>query len=141
MKLIKPALNAFAAALVILAAGCASALKEKENLAIAAGFKTITPVKPDQVKLLQDLPKDKVTQISHEGKTLYVLPDAKNNQAYVGGPTEYQEYKRLRLAKQISDDNLAAAQMNQMSAMNWGAWGGWGGYGYGGWGRMGGYRW
>ena len=128
-------------AFAALAASCASELKEKENLAVAAGFKVITPVKPDQVALLPTLPKDKVTQVNYQGKTYYVLPDLKNNQAYVGGPTEYQAYRQLRLAKQISDDNLAAAQMNQMSSMNWGAWGGWGGYGGAGWGRMGyGYR-
>ena len=40
----------------------------------------------------------------------------------------------MRLAKQISNNNLAAAQMNQMSSMNWGMWGGWGAWGPGwGW--------
>ena len=138
MKQIKSAFKSLAAiALAAFVVSCASELKEKENLAVAAGFKVITPVKPDQVALLPTLPKDKVTQISYKGKTYYVLPDLKNNQAYVGGPTEYQAYQQLRLARQISNDNLMAAQMNQMNAMNWGAWGGWGGYG---WGRMGGYR-
>lgn len=127
-----------AIAFTVLAASCASELQEKENLAVAAGFKVITPVKPDQVALLPTLPKDKVTQVNYQGKTYYVLPDLKNNQAYVGGPAEYQTYRQLRLAKQISDDNLAAAQMNQAAAMNWGAWGGWGGYGWGGMGY--GYR-
>ena len=60
---------------------------------------------------------------------LLALADAPNNQAYVGGPNEYQVYQQMRVAKQISDNNLAAAQMNQMNAMNWGMWGGWGGVG------------
>lgn len=133
MKQIQITFKAIAAVVfTVLAVSCASALKEKENLAIAAGFKVITPVKPDQVALLPTLPKDKVTQISYHGKTYYVLPDVKNNQAYVGGPAEYQAYQQLRIEKQISNDNLQAAQMNQMAAMNWGAWGGWGGYGWGG---------
>jgi hypothetical protein len=127
-----------AIAFTVLAASCASELQEKENLAVAAGFKVITPVKPDQIALLPTLPKDKVTQVNYGGKTYYVLPDLKNNQAYVGGPAEYQAYRQLRLAKQISDDNLAAAQMNQAAAMNWGAWGGWGAPGWGGMGY--GYR-
>ncbi|WP_411727190.1 hypothetical protein [Methyloglobulus sp.] len=136
MKQIQTTFKILAAvALVALAVGCASDLKDKENLAVAAGFKVITPVKPDQVALLPTLPEDKVTQINYQGKTYYVLPDVKNNQAYVGGPTEYQAYRQIRLAKQISDQNLRAAQMNQDS-MNWGAWGGWGGVG-----PMGGYRW
>jgi hypothetical protein len=116
-------------ALLALAAGCASSSKGTQDLAIAAGFKVITPVNPEQKALLQTLPEGKITQITHDGKLYYVLPDAPNNQAYVGGPNEYQVYQQMRVAKQISDNNLAAAQMNQMNAMNWGMWGGWGGVG------------
>jgi hypothetical protein len=112
-------------ALAVLAVSCAD-LKNKENLAVAAGFKVITPVKPDQQALLPTLPADKVTRITYEGKTYYVLPDVKNNVAYVGGPAEYQAYQKLRLDQQMSNDNLEAAQMNQSASMNWGAWGGWG---------------
>jgi hypothetical protein len=43
----------------------------------------------------------------------------------VGGPAQYQDYQRLRVAKQLSNNNLEAAQMNEMD--DWGAWGGWGG--------------
>jgi hypothetical protein len=56
-----------------------------------------------------------------------------NNQAYVGGAEQYQAYQQLRLANKLSNQNLEAAQMNQMATMNWGAWGGWGGYGGWGW--------
>ena len=115
--------------LLALAAGCASSSKGTQDLAIAAGFKVITPVNPEQKALLQTLPEGKITQITHDGKLYYVLPDAPNNQAYVGGPNEYQVYQQMRVAKQISDSNLAAAQMNRMNAMNWGMWGGWGGVG------------
>jgi len=112
--------------LAALAMGCAADLKNKESLAAAAGFKVITPTKPDQEAILPTLPKNKVTPVTYEGKLYYVLPDAKNNQAWVGGPNEFETYKRLRQAQQISNDNLEAAQMNQMNAMNWGGWGGWG---------------
>ena len=114
-------------ALAALAAGCAADLKNKENLAAAAGFKVITPNGADQQAILAKLPADKVTPVTYKGKSYYVLPDAKNNQAYVGGQTEYQAYRQLRLQQQISNDNLMAASMNQDAAMNnWGAWGGWG---------------
>ena len=129
-----------ATALAVVIVGCASGFQDKKDIAIAAGFKVITPVKPDQVALLPTLPKETVTQITYQGKTYYILPDVKNNQAYVGGPAEYQSYQKLSLQKQISDANLQAAQMNQMAAMNqmnWGAWGGWGGIG--GYRRMGPY--
>lgn len=120
-------------AFLILAVGCASDLPEKENLAVAAGFKTITPTNANQATLLTTLPADQVTRITHEGKTYYILPDAKNNQAFVGGPKQYQAYQQLRLAKQISSENLEAAELNQAAAMDWGAWGGWGGWGGYGW--------
>jgi hypothetical protein len=122
-----------AIALLVLAAGCASDLHEKENLAVAAGFKTITPTNANQAALLTTLPPDQVTRITHQDKTYYILPDVKNNQAFVGGPKQYQSYRQLRLAEQISNENLEAAEMNQAAAMDWGAWGGWGGWGGYGW--------
>lgn len=128
-----------AATLQLLMAGCASEFQSKKELAVAAGFKVINPVKDDQVALLATLPAGKITPITHGGKKYYILPDAANQQAYAGGESEYQAYERLRQAKRIAEDNLAAARMNQMAAinaMNWGAWGGWGGIGY----PHGGYR-
>jgi len=120
------AILAFAA----LAFGCAAELKNKENLASAAGFKPITPSGADQQAILAKLPPGKVTPITYKGKSYYVLPDAKNNVAYVGGQTEYQAYRQLREQQQISNDNLMAASMNEDAAMNnWGAWGGWGAVG------------
>jgi hypothetical protein len=119
-------------ALLAVAVGCASEGENKQNLAIAAGFKIITPKSAEHQALLAQLPVDKVTPVNYKGKTYYVLPDAKNNQAYVGGAEQYQAYQQLRLAQHLSNQNLEAAQMNQMATMNWGGWGGW--YGYGGWG-------
>ncbi|HYN78795.1 MAG TPA: hypothetical protein VES73_13515 [Lamprocystis sp. (in: g-proteobacteria)] len=115
-----------AIAILGLVAGCAGDMQEKENLAVAAGFKAITPTKADQVKILQTLPTDKITPVNYQGKTYYVLPDVKSNQAFVGGPNQYQAYQQLRLARQLSNENLEAAAMNQQASMNWGAWGGWG---------------
>ena len=127
MKKMKTVLQLLSAlAFALFAIGCAADLQNKENLAIASGFKVITPSTPDQQAILAKLPPDKVTPVNYKGITYYVLPDLKNNQAYVGGPTEYQAYRQARLAQQISNDNLEAAQMNQDAAMNWGGWGGWG---------------
>ena len=116
-------------ALGVFAVSCASDTHEKQNLAIAAGFKIITPKTAEHQALLAQLPPDKVSPVNYKGKTYYVLPDAKNNQAYVGGAEQYQAYQQLRLAQHLSNQNLEAAQMNQMATMNWGGW-----YGYGGWG-------
>jgi len=116
-----------AAALLALVAGCASTndALSNDNLAVAAGFKVITPVKPDQQALLAKLPKDKVSPVNYKGTTYYVVPDSMNNLAYVGGAPQYEAYQRLRVQKQLSNNNLEAAQMNE-DAMDWGGWGGWG---------------
>jgi hypothetical protein len=117
-----------AAALIALAGGCATSdALNNDNLAIAAGFKVITPQKPQQQAILAKLPKDKVTRVNYQGSTYYVLPDSMNNLAYVGGLAQYQDYQRLRVAKQLSNNNLEAAQMNEMDSLDWGGWGGWGG--------------
>ncbi len=116
-----------AIALLALAVGCTSVqTQSRENLLIAAGFKVITPHTGAQQQKLQALPAGKVTLVQKDGKTYYVFPDAANNQAYVGGPKQYQAYKQLRLANKLSNENLEAAEMNQDASMDWGAWGGWG---------------
>ena len=120
-------------ALGVFAVSCASETQEKQNLAIAAGFKIITPKNAEQQSILAKLPAGQVTRVNYKGKTYFVLPDLPNNQAYVGGAEQFQAYQQLRLANKLSNENLEAAQMNQMSSMNWGGWGGWGGYGGWGW--------
>src|ERR1700709_314017 len=99
MKNLKSAFQCVAAiVLVALAAGCASNALNNDNLAIAAGFKVITPTKPDQQAILAKLPKDKVSPVMYDGTRYYVIPDSLNNLAYVGGPTQYEAYQKLRVA-------------------------------------------
>src|SRR5438552_1879554 len=85
--------------LLALTVGCATtqtSTQNKESTLVAAGFKTITPKTTAQQQKLQNLPADKVTMIHKAGKTYYIFPDVPHNQAYVGGPKEYQEYRQLR---------------------------------------------
>ena len=111
-------------ALLALTVGCTGMqTQNKENLLIAAGFKVIVPSTAAQKQKLQALPAGKVTLIQKSGKTYYVFPDAANNQAYVGGPKQYQAYKQLRLANKLANENLEAAEMNQDASMNWDTWG------------------
>ena len=125
-----------AIALVVLTIGCAStqtSMQSKESMLIASGFKVITPKTPAQQQKLQQLPPGKIAMVQKGGKTYYVLPDAANNQAYVGGPAEYQAYQQQRATNKLAQENLETAEMYQDAEMNWGAWGGWGA----GWGPMG----
>ena len=128
---------AFVLAVAIAIAGCATSsqtsTQSKESMLVAAGFKTITPKNATQKQKLQNLPPGKIAMIQKKGKTYYVYPDAANNQAYVGGPAEYQAYKQQRAVNKLAEENLETAEMYQDAEMNWGAWGGWGA----GWGPMG----
>src|SRR6266481_4267513 len=110
-------------ALLALTVGCATT-NSNSDLLSAAGFKLLPADTPKKQQLLQTLTPGKLTLITWKGKQFYVQPDVPNNQAYVGTPAEYQAYQQLRLAKQLSNDNLMAAQMNQTAMMGWGpAWG------------------
>ena len=126
MKYIFRGLNLIGAiALLALAVGCAGTQTQtKENLLIAAGFKVIVPRTAVQQQKLKALPAGKVTLVQKSGQTYYVFPDAANNQAYVGGPKQYQAYRQLRLANKLTNENLEAAEMNEDSSLNWDEWGG-----------------
>ena len=121
-------------ALLALAVGCTGMqTQSKENLLIAAGFKTVVPKTAAQQQKLQALRPDKVAMIQKGGKSYYVFPDAANNRALVGGPKQYQTYQQLRLQNKLANENLETAEAYQDASMNWGAWGGWGGPGWIGW--------
>jgi hypothetical protein len=119
-----------AIALLVVLTGCAST-QSTENMLVAAGFKVITPNTTAQEQRLKALPPDKVTSVQRSGKTYYVFPDAANNQAYVGGPKQYQAYRQLRLQKQMADEKLETAEINMEEQMAWDGWGGWGAWGPG----------
>jgi hypothetical protein len=116
-------------AVAVSCAATQAQMQNKENLLNAAGFKVIAPRTAAQQQTLKSLPSDKVSLVQKDGKTYYVFPDAANNQAYVGGPRQYQTYRQIRTANKMSNEGLEAAGMGQ-AASNWGAWGGWGGRGW-----------
>ena len=126
-----------AIALAVLAAGCAGHLLDKENVALAAGFKVITPTKPDQVALLRKLPADKVTRTTYNGKTYYILPDLQNHQAYVGGPKQYQVYLQKRQMQKANGKDFQSPpteiQVVEVNSFDWGGWDGWDPMGEPGW--------
>ena len=112
-----------AIALLALAVGCATTNTSTTDMLSAAGFKLMTADNPKKLELLNSLPAGQLTLVTYKGKNFYVQPAGSNNQAYVGTPAEFQTYQQLRLAKQLSNDNLMAAQMNQNAMTQWGAWG------------------
>jgi hypothetical protein len=136
MKQIRTSFNMISViALLALAVGCTttSSTQNKESMLVASGFKVITPKTTAQQQKLQQIPPGHVVMVNRQGRTYYVFPDAAHNQAYVGGPHEYQAYQQMVAANHLANEQLETAQMYQDAAMQWGAWGGWGM----GWGPMG----
>jgi len=113
-----------AIALLALAAGCATGNPANDDIAIAAGFKILTPVKAEQVASVGKLPKNKITPVNYRGTTYFVMPDSSNGMVLVGNSAQYAVYQQMRMQKQLSNENLEAAEMEQMNSMDWGAWGG-----------------
>ena len=81
-------------ALLALEIGCANP-QSKENSLVAAGFHVIVPKTAAQQKL-KALPHDRVTMVQQSGKNVLRFPDAAHNQAYVGGPKQYETNRQLR---------------------------------------------
>jgi len=121
--------------LLALTVGCTttSSTQNKESMLVASGFKVITPKTAAQQQKLQQLPPGHIAVVNRNGRTYYIFPDAAHNQAYVGGPQEYQAYQQQVAANHLANEQLETAAMYQDAAMQWGAWGGWGM----GWGPMG----
>jgi hypothetical protein len=115
-----------AGVLMALAIGC-STTREKENTLAAAGFKMMPADTPEKKAHLNSLPAGKITPVQREGTLYYAFPDPKNNVLYVGQEQQYQLYRQIGLQKQIGDEQLSAAQLNNNAA--WGFWGPWGGRG------------
>jgi hypothetical protein len=78
------------------------------SAATSAGFKTITATTPEQKATLAKLPAGKVSSMTRNGKQYYVIPGASENEAYVGGPSEYQRYKELLAEQQVNSANMEA---------------------------------
>ena len=109
--------------LILLVSGCNS-LQKKEQLLGAAGFRSVTPSTPAQVARLKSLPQGHLTPITKNGKTLFVLADAKQNRLFVGNQSQYQAYKQIKLNNQLSNEKLATSDLNADASAEWNAWGG-----------------
>ena len=108
-----------AIALLALTVGCANT-QHTENLLSAAGFGTVIANTPQRQEQLKALPPDKVTLVQRNGKNYYVYADPAHYQVYVGNPSQYQKYQRLRLASNLAQDQLETAQLNSWGPGLWG---------------------
>jgi hypothetical protein len=108
--------------------GCAGYnAQSKESLLSAAGFQTRTPTTPKQVVMFQRMTPYKLERRVRNGKVLYAFADPQQNLVYIGGESEYQKYRQISLQRQIAEDQLEAAQINEETSLyDWGPyWGPW----------------
>jgi hypothetical protein len=123
-----------ALALLALPLGCTStstSTQSKADLLTAAGFKIVTPKTPAQQQKLQALPPGQLAQITRNGQTYYVFPDAANNRAFVGGPDQYRAYVNYRLSQHMAAEQLATSTAYADPSLGWDTWNGWPGtYGH-----------
>jgi len=102
-------------ALAVLVAGCVSgkAVRQKETLLVAVGFRAISAITPEQQYLMKTLPANKVSAITRRGKVYFVYPDHFRLTLYVGHEAEYLDYARRAQGKGIESSAWESA---------WGDW-------------------
>ena len=118
----------FAATFTVALVGCAAIQKDNtqttEQTLSAAGFQMKLADTPAKLAQLQGLPQRKLVSQQQNGAIRYIYVDAQYCQCvYAGTETNYQEYQKLALQRQIALEEVSAAQMDTMDWEMWGPWG------------------
>jgi hypothetical protein len=113
---------ACAFAFIALVMGCAHT-QQTENLLSAAGFRIVIATTPQQQQHLKTLPPNKMIRVLRNGQTHYVYADPAHNLIYVGGIFQYDQYRDLRLSKNVAAEDLQDARLNAEDEMGWEVWG------------------
>ena len=117
-----------AAVAALALTGCSYFRKQEadqtEAALAAAGFK----VKPaDSAKREANLalfPTRKVVARIREGQLTYFYADPDFCKClYYGNAQAYSRYQQLAIQRQIAQEQIEAAEMNEDAAMDWGMWG------------------
>ncbi len=110
-------------AVAITLGGCASSQIQKtestEQLLAAAGFQQKFADTPQKQAHLQTLPQHTLLAYPYKGKVVYVYRDV--NTLYMGSPAAYQRYQQLATEKQIAQQAVINAEINE--AATWDYWG------------------
>jgi hypothetical protein len=97
--------------------------KSTEDLLSAAGFNVVIASTPQQLKHLATLPPYKIMRIQRNGKDRDVYADPAQKLIYVGGLFSYDRFRDMRLAKNVSEQDLQDAKFNAEIASGWDVWG------------------
>jgi hypothetical protein len=107
--------------IILLLPACSTHLQQKEQFLTEAGFRAVTPVTQAQSARVNSLPQGHITQITRNGKTLFMLADARRNLLLVGGNTQLERYQHLLYKKEI-DPAIANEKAIRLEQSEWGPW-------------------
>ena len=115
-------------AVVVVLGGCAAVerrqAQDTEAVLAAAGFQMRPADTPEKLAHLQTLTPRRIVPHAKDGQMFFVYADPTGCQCvWVGDQAAYQRYQQLALQKQLAQEQMMAAQMNEDAAMNWGLWG------------------
>jgi hypothetical protein len=106
-----------------------SDIRLQENHLLTAGFKIMLADTQEKQKMLYTLPADTITSLPQGQTVWYVYADPKVCSClYVGRPQEYQYLQRLGLEAGISNQRLAAHELQEDYQSGWGPQGAWGNF-------------
>jgi hypothetical protein len=116
-----------ALAVAVVLTGCAtirrSEARSTEQLLAAAGFVMRPADTAERQQRLAARPPYRLESHTKDGKVVYTYADPDGCKClYVGGTKEYSEYQRLRVQREIAEDQAWAAQMADMDWNLWGVW-------------------
>ena len=116
--------------IIIMLTGCAAIEKQDaiatERLLAAAGFKMQFADTAEQTDQLKNTAQRTLVPKRRGDNVYYIYADALACHClYVGNEQAYQRYQQLALKKQIANQEVMAAEMNEDNALDWDSWGVW----------------
>ncbi|MAA99625.1 MAG: hypothetical protein CMN87_00040 [Stappia sp.] len=120
----KPSAIAALALAGLTAAGCVSAVQNRESMLSAAGFRVRVADTPEKVASLKKLPAHKFVMQSKNGTPYFVYADPSVcGCLYYGTEENYQSYKAMVFEQNLANEQQTAAMMMQQAAFDYGPWG------------------
>jgi hypothetical protein len=116
------------AAIGLAASGCTYFRKQEaddtESTLAAAGFRMKPADTPKREAGLAQFPVRKLVSRLRDGRVTYFYADPDFCKClYYGDQQQYGRYRQLAIQKQIAQEQMDAAEMNENAAMDWGMWG------------------
>ncbi|MEY2537350.1 MAG: hypothetical protein QOG67_1090 [Verrucomicrobiota bacterium] len=112
-----------AAALTLLAAGCATqgnnvADTEVERALLTSGFKMRPANSPAQREQLRNLPDNQFTTVKQDGKSFYLYADKRENRLYVGDHYAYRAFQGYMKNKHLREQGVFVWEVNPADRSN-----------------------